>query len=116
MLVALDREALEAPLVEMPLPDRPMRNAPPHRVDVGQPAEIGRHLIVTLRPDGEMPVIRQHALSEDADRVASVGLDHHALEGGEVGPLAEEAHPTDGAVEHMVDESAGGIACGSGHG
>ncbi len=89
MVVSLDREALETAPIQMSGADRPVCDPPAHRVRLRQPTEESRHLVVSLRPDDEMPMIGQDAKREDADRVASVSLDHDTLERVEVGFLAE---------------------------
>ena len=72
-----------------------------------QPTEEGRHLAVCVRPDGEVPVVGQDAVGQDADRVPLVRLDHDPLERLEVGVLAEEVHLADRSVQHMVHLPAG---------
>ena len=72
MLVALHREALEPSLIQMTVPDGPVRDPPTHRMRVCQPTEEGRHLAVCVRPDGEVPVVGQDAVGQDADRVPLV--------------------------------------------
>src|SRR5829696_3083433 len=43
-------------------------------------------------------------------------LDDNTLERLEVGVLAEQVHPADRSVQHMVDLTARCISCGSWHG
>ena len=62
MFVALHREALEPSLIQMTVPDGPVRDPPTHRMRVCQPTEEGRHLAVCVRPDGEVPVVGQDAV------------------------------------------------------
>jgi hypothetical protein len=50
MVVALYRETFEPALIEVPVPDRPVRNSPAHGVRVREPTEIVRQLTVLLRP------------------------------------------------------------------
>src|SRR5271157_3712643 len=91
MFVALHREALEPSLIQMTVPDSPVRDPPTHRMRVCQPTKEGRHLAVCVRPDGEVPVVRQDAVGQDADRVPLVRL--------EVGLLAEEVPLADRSVQ-----------------
>src|SRR5208283_5465860 len=72
MFVALHREALEPSPIQMTVPDGPVRDPPTHRMRVCQPTEEGRHLAVCIRPDGEVPVVGQDAVGQDADRVPLV--------------------------------------------
>ena len=58
LVVALHREALESALIEMPVPHRSVCDPPPHRMGLCEPTKESRHLIVLLRPDGEVPMIR----------------------------------------------------------
>src|SRR5271157_3553698 len=44
MFVGLHREALEPSLIQMTVPDGPVRDPPTHRMRVCQPTEEGRHL------------------------------------------------------------------------
>ncbi len=57
MFVARHRESLkpEPSLIQMTVPDGPVRDPPTHRMRVCQPTEEGRHLAVCVRPDGEVP-------------------------------------------------------------
>ena len=110
MFVALHREALEPSLIQMTVPDGPVRDPPTHRMRVCQPTEEGRHLAVCVRPDGEVPVVGQDAVGQDADRVPLVRLDHDPLERLEVGVLAEEVHLADRSDQHMVHLPAGCIS------
>ena len=50
MVVTLHREALEPSLIQMTVPDGPVRDPPTHRMRVCQPTEEGRHLAVCVRP------------------------------------------------------------------
>ncbi len=87
MVVALDREALESPLIQMPVSYGPMRDPPTHGVRVRQPTEEVRDLTVGLRPDDEVPVVGQDAVRQDANRMSLMRLDHDALKRLEVGIL-----------------------------
>jgi len=107
MFVALHREALEPSLIQMTVPDGPVRDPPTQRMRVCHPTEEGRHLAVCVRPDGEVPVVGQDAVGQDADRVPLVRLDHDPLERLEVGVLAEAVHLADRSVQHMVHLPAG---------
>ena len=118
MFVARHRESLkpEPSLIQMTVPDGPVRDPPTHRMRVCQPTEEGRHLAVCVRPDGEVPVVGQDAGGQDADRVPLVRLDHDPLERLEVGVLAEEVHLADRSVQHMVHLPAGCFSRCSWHG
>ena len=116
MFVALHREALEPSLIQMTVPDGPVRDPPTHHMHVCQPTEEGRHLAVCVRPDGEPPVVGQDAEGQDADRVPLVRFDHDPLERLEVGVLAEEVHLVDRSVQHMVHLPAGCFSRCSWHG
>ena len=89
MVVALHRGALESALIEMPVPHRSVCDPPPHRMGLCEPTNESRHLIVSLRPDGEVPMIRRDAVGEDTDRVTLVRLDHDAVKRTEVGVLSK---------------------------
>jgi hypothetical protein len=103
MFVALDGEALETSLIKVPMSNGPVRNSPAHRVCVSQPAEVIRHLSIFLGPNCELPVVRHHAVREDADRVSLVSLNHHLLERLEVGVFAKEVHSPDGSIQDVMD-------------
>ncbi len=107
MVVALHREVLEPSLIQMTVPDGPVRDPPTHRMRVCQLTQEGRHLAVCVRPDGEVSVVGQDAVGQDADRVPLVRLDHDPLERLEVGVLAEEVPLADRSVQHMVHLPAG---------
>jgi hypothetical protein len=92
MFVALDREALESSLIQVPISDGSVGNSPAHRVRVCEPAEIIRQLSIFLRPNGEVPVVRHYTVREDAGRVSLVSLDHDSLECLEVGVFAKKVH------------------------
>jgi hypothetical protein len=83
---------------------------------VRQPTEEGRDLNVCLRPHGEVPVVGQDAVGQDADRVPLVSFDHDPLERLEVGVLAEEVHPAARSVQDMVYQPAGCFSRCSWHG
>ena len=72
VLVALDREALEAALVEVAEADGVVGDAPAHGVGVGEPAEEGGELRRLGRPDDEVPVVAHHAPGQDTDGVTLV--------------------------------------------
>ena len=116
MFVARHREAPEPSLIQMTIPDGPVRDPSTHRMRVCQPTEEGRHLAVCVRPDGEVPVVGQDAAGQDADRVPLVRLDQDPLERLEVGVLAEEVHLADRSVQHIVHLHAGCISRCSWHG
>ena len=115
MLIALHGEGFESALIEVPVAARVMRNAPAYGVGVGEPAKEGGNLAVLLGPDDEMPVGGHKAEGEDADGVALVGQEEDAQEGVVVGGFAEHGHFADGAIEDMIDQSAGGFSGDAGH-
>jgi hypothetical protein len=47
------------------------------------------HLVVVVRADHELAVVGQNAIGQDADRVALVGLNQHALECIEIAIVSE---------------------------
>jgi hypothetical protein len=104
MFIALNREALESTLIDRTISHCPMRDPPAHRVRVGQPTEECGDLVVGLRPNGKMPMIRQYAVRQYADRVTLIAFDHDPLERLEVRIPAEEPHPANGSVPYMVDQ------------
>ena len=57
MVVTLYRKTLESALIEVPVPHRPVRNAPPHRVHMRDPTEKVRQLTILLRPDHKVPMV-----------------------------------------------------------
>ena len=57
MLVLLDRKALEAALVQVPMPDGGVRVLPPLRVRERQPSHECSQLAIALRIQDKVPVV-----------------------------------------------------------
>ena len=104
MLVTLNREALEASLIEMPVSHGPVRHAPAHSVRVRQPPEKVRQLTVMLRPDTKVPMVRQYTLRQDADGLPLVCLNHDALVRLEIDVLAKLMYPPARSVQDVISE------------
>jgi hypothetical protein len=105
MVVTLNRQTLEAPLIGMTESYRPMRNSPAHGVGVRQPPKKVRQLTVVLRPGNKVPMVRQGTIRQDTDRLPLVRLKHDSLERLEIGVLAEHTHPPDRSVQDVIHES-----------
>jgi hypothetical protein len=95
----------------MAVANRVMGGLPALGVRVRELPHERRELSVGVRPEDEMPVVGHDAPAEDANWRQGVGLDQHALERQEVLWLFEEPQAAVGTVEHVIDQSAGGIAC-----
>ena len=67
MVVACNRETFKPALIEVPVPERPVRNSPAHGVHVREPPDKVRQLTVLLRPHDKVPVVGQNTIRENAD-------------------------------------------------
>jgi hypothetical protein len=95
MVVTLYRETLESSLIQVPVPHRPVRNAPAYGVGVREPPKKVRQLAVLLRPDNKVSMVGQNTIRQDTNWLPLVRLNHDALERLKVGLLAEHMHPPD---------------------
>src|SRR5262249_11330988 len=89
---------------------------PAHGVGVRQPATKGGQIAFVARPEQEVPMIGHKYIGQDSHGVPLQRGGQDTLEGGVIGGCFEQGGPGDGAIEHVVDEAAGSMACGARHG
>lgn len=114
MLVALDGEGFETPLVEMA--GGMIVGVPAHRVGVGEPADKGGQLAVGPRPEDHVPVIGHQAVGQQADGLSLPGLGQHAFEGRVVLRLLQQRQPGHRPIEDVINQTARSNAGLSRHG
>ena len=102
MVVLLNREGLEAALVQRACACRPMRRVPTLRVRHRQPPHELRQVAIATGPEDKMPVIGHHAPRQNPHRQTGFRLPDHLLERLKVALLSENAPPTDGSIQHVV--------------
>ena len=97
------------------MPDGSVRVLPPLRVRERQAAHEGSQFSVARREKHEVPVIGHEAPVEDATRHALVCQNQHALKREVVIGLLEQPQAAVGAIQHMINDSAGSLAGLPGH-
>jgi hypothetical protein len=102
VVVLLDGERLEPPLVQVAGPGRVVVGVPPHGMRVRQPPEKVRHVPVGNRPEDEVPVVGHQTVREDSDRMKGPGLVHDPEEGVVIRVLLEEREAGDSPVQGVV--------------
>gem|GEM_PF-5129372 len=65
MVVTLHQEAIESRLIQRLVDHGAMCYPPPSRMGVRRPAEAVGHLVISLRPTPELPVVGQGAMGEE---------------------------------------------------
>jgi hypothetical protein len=98
MIVILDRERLESPLIEMPRSQRVMMGVPTHGVCLRHPSQELGELAILVWPHYKMPVIGHQTIGEYIERDPLAGLGQDGLERFVVGGFSEEWRPSDRTV------------------
>ncbi len=115
MPVRLDRERLEPPLVQMAVAAHPSKAVPAKGMHSRQPGHISRQGAVLLRVNHHVPVVRHHAVREDAHRNAIQSLRHHVHERCVIALAFENLRTPVGPVQDMVYDSTHSNARSSRH-
>lgn len=106
MLVGLDHEGFEPPLIQMPCSDRLPMGMPPLRMGERQPAHESRQVTILSRPDDEMPVVRHDTVGQQSHRHAFTGLRQDPFKRAVVAFVVEQALSPIRTVQHVIDEPA----------
>jgi hypothetical protein len=115
MLVFLDREGLEASLVQRSGAAAVVMGVPAHSMGQGQPVQkVGKFPVLT-RPKNQMEVVWHEAVGQQACGDVVFGLPEASFKGGIVAFFVEDGGASDSAVEGVVDITAGGNARSSWH-
>lgn len=105
MVVALDREGFESPLIEMARPDRMSMRVPPLGVGHRQPTHEPREVSIGAGPENQMEVVGHDAVCQEPHGVARDRLAQDALEGEIIRRGVKNAGAGVGAVDRVVDDS-----------
>jgi len=105
MKIFLDREALEAPLVEMSAGGVVIMLMVPTNVGDAEPAHQPRQRLLSSRPQHQVPVIGHEAEGQQIDGVALQRLGENLEKGGIVGLLVEQAHAAVAAIQDVINRS-----------
>lgn len=81
-----------------------------------QQTHEGGKIVVSPRPQHQMPVVGHEAIGQNAHADAFRDFRQHFLECGIVFILAEDRLACVGPIEHVVHQPAGGVSQGSSHG
>jgi hypothetical protein len=116
MLIRLYGETLVPSLIHVAGAGELAKFHPPAHVRDRQPQHETRQVSVALGPEHQVPVVghdaeKQHGHWHDLERI-----DQGAHERRVIALAAKQVHSRDAAVENVMDDSAGGDACGSWHG
>src|ERR1700722_14625602 len=103
MMIILNRETLEPPLIEVPLAHFSPVLAPPPHVRGADPLHELRKIFGPARPENQMPMVAHQAVGEDAHSRPLPSLFQDLDECGVVPGLAEDVHPAVAAIEHVKD-------------
>src|SRR5439155_2914852 len=90
-------------LVQMPRARRAAVSVPPLRMRESKPADKTREFALALRPDDQMPVIRHHAIGQQARFGPLNGLQQDLFKGFKVRSILKDRQPGVGPVKHMID-------------
>ena len=115
MAIVLDGKALESSLVKMSVSHRIVSMFPSLGVGQCQPAEKAGQFTVSFRPEDHVPMVGHHDPVEDANGRPFMGQRQNLLERQEILILLEQPQAAIGAVQDVIDDSAGGNACNAWH-
>jgi hypothetical protein len=101
MIVFFDRKRFESALVKMPCPFGMMVSVPAHCVGISEPAKESRDLVLGLRPNHKVPVVRHHAVGKDWQPFPSKCLGYHPIERVIVLGFFKQRQPSHRSVENM---------------
>lgn len=105
MVVVLDRETLESPLVDVPRANGTIMGVQPHRVRQGDPAEEVAHAAVLGRPEHEVPMIWHQLVGQNLTRIPLHAFGNDAFEGVKIRRLPKNLGAGVAAVECVVDSA-----------
>ena len=112
----MHHEGLKPTLVEMAAAGTAPVGVPALGMGQGEQAHEGGEVIVAPRPEDQVPMIGHEAIGEDTHRHALLHRGQHAFKGAVVLLLFEDGLASVSAVEHMINQTAGGVAVGASHG
>lgn len=115
MPVILNREAFVTPLVEMPLPRRPVVGIVSLGVSQRQPLAKPRHAAIDTRPDNQMPMVGHQAVGKQLDVAAAHGVDEDSFKGLVIDVLVKTGCSSVCPVQHVVKMAGDVNARGSSH-
>ena len=117
VVVAGDRERLEAALINVAHAGGAVMGVEPLRMRDRQPAKELRNLLVPTAagPDDEMPVVAHQHVGQNPQGDPLVGFEQNLLEGGEIGVLLEQPQPPVRSIEHVVSITADNGPSAPGH-
>src|SRR5712692_5529157 len=80
-----------------------------------EPPQVITQVAVLAWPEGEVEMVRQQAIGEQAHGDAFARFGQELDEGREVAVLVKDGPPAVAPVEDVVAEAASGSACGTRH-
>ena len=115
MVVLLNGERLETPLIEVASAARSAKGVPALRVSQCQPAHELRQLAVLSRPDQQMPMVGHQAIGQKPRLRSFDSLSQHSLEGGIIAVRIEQLQLCNRAVQDVIDVASLGGSVRASH-
>ena len=115
VFIALQGKALEPPLIKRAVAHGLVGDSPPHRMRMCQPPKKRRQLPIVLRPDHEVPMVREDAVRQDSQRMALMSLDHNAFKRRQIGVFPPQMHSPDSPIQDVINQTTRSNACFSRH-
>jgi len=116
VIVLLDGERFEAPLIHVPRASGFTLGMPALRVGQGQPTDEVRQFVVLARPNDEVPVIWHDAVAKQSSLTSLNRLSQHFFESVEIAIVLKDRALGIRAIEHVIDVSSGGDSTWATHG